>query len=70
MASHGETLAGQAATWSSGLRLVDVPAPVVDAARNCILDLSGVSLAGAHESARTGLTRTKNPSDTTAHRNI
>ncbi|WP_374651979.1 MmgE/PrpD family protein, partial [Rhizorhabdus sp.] len=49
MASHGETLAGQAATWSSGLRLVDVPAPVVDAARNCILDLIGVSLAGAHD---------------------
>ena len=49
MAGHTDTLAGRAAAWSSALRLADVPAPVVDVAKNCILDLVGVSLAGAHD---------------------
>ena len=49
MAGHTDTLAGRAAAWSSALRLADVPAPVVDVARDCILDLVGVSLAGAHD---------------------
>lgn len=49
MARSSETLAGRAAAWSSALRLAEVPAQVVDAARTCILDLVGVSLAGAQD---------------------
>lgn len=49
MGRQTDTLAGRAAAWSSALRLADVPAPVVEAARNCILDLVGVSLAGARD---------------------
>lgn len=49
MARESETLAGRAAAWASALRLVDVPASVVDTARACILDLAGVSLAGARD---------------------
>lgn len=49
MASNAETLAGPVAAWSSALRLSDVPVTVVDAARNCVLDLVGVSLAGARD---------------------
>ena len=49
MAGPGDTLAGRAAAWSSGLGLANVPRPVVDTALDCILDLVGVSLAGAHD---------------------
>lgn len=49
MARESEMLAGRAAAWASALRLVDVPASVVDTARACILDLAGVSLAGARD---------------------
>jgi 2-methylcitrate dehydratase PrpD len=49
MARNAETLAGRAAAWSSALRLAEVPVQVVDTARTCILDLVGVSLAGARD---------------------
>lgn len=44
-----DTLIGRVAAWSSVLKLADVPAPVVDVARTCVLDLVGVTLAGARD---------------------
>lgn len=44
-----DTLSGRAAAWSSALSLDQVPADVAHAARRCILDLVGVTLAGARD---------------------
>lgn len=46
---QGDTLSGKAAAWSSALTLDKVPAEVIDAARRCIIDLVGVTIAGARD---------------------
>lgn len=43
------SMSGRAAAWSSGLVLDDVPDAVRHAARRCIVDLVGVTLAGARD---------------------
>ena len=47
MQSGRDTLSGRAAAWVSALDLDDVPDAVLHAARRCMVDLIGVTLAGA-----------------------
>lgn len=42
-------LLSEAAAWSSGLDLADVPTAVLAAAKRCIIDLIGVALPGSRE---------------------
>lgn len=46
-----ETLASKLASWSTKLKLNEMPSNVVDVARRCIIDVVGVSIAGSRSYA-------------------
>lgn len=55
--SGKNTLSGKAAAWSSGLDLNSVPEAVQKSAKRCIIDLIGVTMAGARDPLCDRITR-------------